>query len=167
MSVLSIGDPGLRAVAAPATAPTPVDPGRERPVDRPPLRLVEPPATRRRPVRVGTGALVVLVIGIFLLAAMHTLVVQAQYELDRVQQEVETRRGELDGLRSEVARLESPNAVVAAAHELGLVSPTERVYLDPVRPDPAVPPAQAATDADVAADGPSATDAAAASSGTP
>ena len=138
MSLLTVGPlrrdlPGGPGVAHNAV-PSVVDPVRER-RQRPPLRLVEPPARPRRRIRVGvvgTGVLAVVLLGIFLLAAVHTLVVQAQFELDRVEQQVEERRGELDGLRLQVAQLESPQAVVRAAVDLGMVNPIDRVYLEPV-----------------------------------
>ncbi|MGY6500219.1 MAG: hypothetical protein ACXIVQ_04870 [Acidimicrobiales bacterium] len=159
MSVLSAGDPRLRggplAAAAPAESVPRRSPAPGRPVERPPLRLVEP-TPRRRPVRVGlvgTVAVALLIGGIFVLAAMHTLVVQAQYELDQVQQDVELRRGELDALRDEVARLESPPAVVAAALDLGLVNPDERVFLDPVRTEVTSPDAVPSDPSDRAASG--------------
>lgn len=133
------------AVAPVATRPEPVRPvAVPRPVgDRPPLRLVEP-AARPRTVRVGllsTLGLVAVFVGLFALAAMHSLVVQAQFELDRVDQSVAQRRGQIEELRVEVARRESPAAVVAAAADLGLVVPEERIYLVPevVEDDPVAP----------------------------
>lgn len=101
---------------------------------RPPLRLVEPPAAPRR-VRVGLVGSVLfglLLLGVFALAAMHTMVVQAQFEIDRIEQRMAERQGTLDDLRLQVATLESPANVTNAAAELGLVTPTERVHLAPV-----------------------------------
>jgi cell division protein FtsL len=107
-------------------------PDEDRPVERPPLRLVEPPARHRvRVGLVGTVMLVVVLIGVFALAAVHTLVVQAQFELDQVEQQVAERRGDLDALRLEVATLESPSAIAEAAATIGLVNPPDRVYLEP------------------------------------
>lgn len=110
-----------------------------RPEVRPPLRLVEPPERRPR-LRLGVvGSVLALTVavGIFALAAAHTLVVQAQFELDRVDQRVAERQGDLEALRLEVARLESPAAITAAARDLGLVTPTDRVHLEPVLTPPA------------------------------
>lgn len=105
-----------------------------RPDSRPPLRLVEPPSTARR-VRVGlVGSILfgLVLVGVFALAAMHTLVVQAQFELDRLDQQMSERQGTLDSLRLQVATLESPAHVAGAAAELGMVTPTDRVHLEPV-----------------------------------
>lgn len=121
-----------RSVAA--TSPTPVGPERRSPQVRPPLRLVEAPAPARR-VRVGlvgSIAFVLILVGVFALAAMHTLVVQAQFEIDRLEQNMAERQGMVDSLRLEVATLEAPAHVARAAAELGMVNPSERVHLEPV-----------------------------------
>lgn len=128
----------LLTTAPPRRAPGRPDavPG-SPPAPRPPLRLVPPPQPERRRPRigvVGTLALGVMLAGIFVLAAVHALVVQAQFDLDRIDQQVVERRGELDALRLEVARLESPQSIADAAAELGLVTPTDRVWLEPVGP---------------------------------
>lgn len=123
---------GARRPASAIPAPRPV-------ADRPPLRLVEPAARPRR-VSVGllsTLCLVAVFVGLFALAAMHSLVVQAQFELDRVDQAVSQRRSQIEERRVEVARLESPAAVVAAATELGLVIPEDRAYIVPEVEEPA------------------------------
>jgi cell division protein FtsL len=128
MSLLTTAPP-RRAAVRPHVAP---QPQREQ---RPPLRLVPPPEPARRRRRVGlvgTLALAVALVGIFALAAVHTLVVQAQFELDRIDQQVVERRGELDALRLEVARLESPQSIADAAADLGMVTPPDRVWLEPV-----------------------------------
>lgn len=101
---------------------------------RPPLRLVEPPAPARR-VRVGLVGSVLfglLLLGVFALATMHTMVVQAQFEIDRLEQRMADRQATLDDLRLQVATLESPANITRAAAELGLVTPPERVHLEPV-----------------------------------
>ncbi len=130
MSPLTALAPARRTAPRPRTEP--------RPETRPPLRLVEPPERRSR-LRlgvVGTVLALTMAIGVFALAAAHTLVVQAQFELDRVDQRVAERQGDLEALRLEVARLESPAAITAAAGELGLVTPPDRVHLEPVLSSP-------------------------------
>jgi hypothetical protein len=115
-----------------------------RPVtERPPLRLVEPHARPRR-LSVGllsTMCLVAVVLGLFALAAMHSLVVQAQFELDRVDQSVADRRSQIEERRVQVAQAESPAAVVAAAELLGMVPATDRFYLVPEATSDDSPPA--------------------------
>ena len=115
-----------------------------RPVtERPPLRLVEPQARPRR-LSVGllsTMCLVAVFLGLFALAAMHSLVVQAQFELDRVDQSVADRRSQIEERRVQVAQAESPAAVVAAAESLGMVPATDRAYLVPEPTPDDSPPA--------------------------
>lgn len=128
MSLLTTSPP--RRALRPDLAPAP------RPQERPPLRLVPPPAPsrRRRVGLLGTLAVVALLVGVFALVAMHALVVQAQFELDRVEERVAEAEGRLHSLRLEVARLESPESIADAAAEIGMVHPADRVWLEPVAP---------------------------------
>lgn len=143
MSVLTTGESrrlaaaaeaaAARAAGVPRRAPGVPAPVRRPAPERPPLRLVEPPA---RPKRLSVGllstlCLVAVFLGLFALAVMHSLVVQAQFELDRLDQTVAGRRDQIDARRVEVARLESPAEVVASARELGMLVPEDRVYLLP------------------------------------
>ncbi|MBK5223144.1 MAG: hypothetical protein JJE52_09770 [Acidimicrobiia bacterium] len=124
MSILSTGAP--RRV----TVPQP-----QREGERPPLRLVEPEVRPRR-VRVGvvgTVGLAAVFVGLFALAAMHSLVVQAQFALDRVEEQVAERHSEIEQRRVQVAQLEAPSAVVDAARGLGMVPPPDRIFLLPSR----------------------------------
>jgi cell division protein FtsL len=126
MSLLTVGDP-RRTHGAAALRPEPAP--RVRP--RPDLRLVAVPRRRLRVGLLSTILIVTLFVGLFALAAMHSLVVQAQFELDRIDEQVATRRDQIDARRVEVAELESPAAIVRAADELGMVSPEDVVYLRP------------------------------------
>lgn len=97
---------------------------------RPALRLVK--HTPRQRLRVGlwsTLSLVAVFAGLLALAAMHSLVVQAQFELEHAQQKVSETRGLIETQRVELARLEAPMAVTSAARDLGMIEPAERVYL--------------------------------------
>lgn len=127
MSLLTAGP--AQGAARHAAAPV-ADPTTTRGRRRTDLRLVEAPARRR--VRVGFVSTIVLATifaGLFSLAAMHSLVVQAQFELDRLDEQVATREDQIDARRVEVAELESPSAIVEAANELGMVDPIDTVYL--------------------------------------
>lgn len=98
--------------------------------ERPTLRLVE--AAPRKQIRVGlwsTLSLVAIFAGLLALAAMHSLVVQAQFELEHVQQQVSETKGLIEAQRVELARLEAPVAVTSAARDLGMIEPEERLYL--------------------------------------
>ncbi|SRR5690606_14167126 len=128
MSLLTTAPP--RRALRPEIAPEP------RRDQRPPLRLVPPPqpARRRRVGLLGTLAVTAVLVGVFALVAMHALVVQAQFELDRLDEQVADTEGQLNSLRLEVARLESPQSIADAAAEIGMVHPTDRVWLEPVAP---------------------------------
>lgn len=108
----------------------------DRRAEPPPLRLVEPevPAPVRRTGLVVTVLVGALFVALLALAAVHTLVVQAQFRLDGLEEQLAERRDRVEELRLEVAERESPEAIVAAAEALGMVRPAERVYLVPVPP---------------------------------
>lgn len=135
MSILTAGDAHRAADPAGRHAAA-TDPARSHGRRRAELRLVEAPARRR--VRVGLVSTLVLatVFGaLFALAAMHSLVVQAQFELDRLDEQVATRQDQIDARRVEVAELESPSAIVEAANALGMVDPADAVYLTTSEPE--------------------------------
>jgi cell division protein FtsL len=126
MSLLTVGDP-QRTHGAAALRPEParhVEP-------RPDLRLVSVPRRRLRVGLLSSVLIVTFFVGLFALAAMHSLVVQAQFELDRIDEQVATRQNQIDARRVEVAEMESPAAIVEAADGLGMVAPDDVVYLRP------------------------------------
>jgi cell division protein FtsL len=121
--------PAVRPPAAAPSAPAP------RPVPRhaPHLELVGPPASRRR-LRTGPtfalGAVLAFAIA-FAVVALQVVLVQGQQRLDQVNTEIAEQTDAYHQLRSDVAELEAPARIVAAATELGLVPPPEVVYLTP------------------------------------
>ena len=97
-------------------------------------------------VRAVIGPLVVFsVVTVFLaallLAGFHSVLVDGQFEVDRLQSRLDDGREQAQVLRMEVARLESPTRILHVAQgRLGMVPPPERVYLPAVLPgDPAQP----------------------------
>jgi cell division protein FtsL len=117
------------------TAPLP---GRgKEPERRPPLRIVRAgelsarARRRRNRLVVGTaGALVVA--GLFALVAFHVMVTQAQFRLDKMDRRAADQQARYQRLRLQVAQLESPDRIVAAAQErLGMVPPPGVTYLSP------------------------------------
>ena len=97
-------------------------------------------------VRAVIGPLVVFsVVTVFLaallLAGFHSVLVDGQFEVDRLQSRLDDGREQAQVLRMEVARLESPRRILHVAQgRLGMVPPPERVYLPAVLPgDPAQP----------------------------
>lgn len=76
-----------------------------------------------------------------LLAGFHSVLVDGQFEVDRLQTRLDDGRERGQVLRMEVARLESPSRILYVAQgRLGMVPPPQRVYLPAVLPgDPAQP----------------------------
>lgn len=112
--------------AAPGAAP-------ER---RPSLRVVDETrlraAARQRRMRVlMIVAGIVTVVSIFALASFHAMLLANQGRLDQLHREVAAERAEYEALRQEVAELESPDRIVTAAEELGMVPPDEITWLVP------------------------------------
>lgn len=129
-------DPGLRRL--PASRP------------RPPLRLVDDrrlqlAIRRRRARRLATGAVVLAATLLLALAGSHAVLVSNQVRVDRLEQEVADVQARHQELRLEVARLEAPERIVAAATErLGMVPPDTVTYLP--GPEETAPGADPATD---------------------
>jgi len=104
---------------------------------RPNLRVVAPgelsPRARRRRARILAALTAALVLaGLFGLVAFHVALTEGQLQLDRLQQRATDERDEYDRRRLQVAELEAPERVVAAAQQrLGMVSPPGVTYLSP------------------------------------
>jgi cell division protein FtsL len=74
----------------------------------------------------------VSILGVLLLMAMfHALIVQGQRELDRMNGDIETATSVNDRLQLELAQMEAPERIVAAARSYGMVDAPEVVYLSP------------------------------------
>lgn len=123
--------PVRRAAPAPETAAPPAGPDL-RVVDR----YERPPATRRAHARL-TALLLMLVVGaaLFGLVTSHVALTQGQFRLDDLRQRADAEQDRYERLRLQVAELESPGRIVAAAQErLGMVPPPGVTYLSPVGP---------------------------------
>lgn len=112
---------------------------------RAPLQLVDDgrrrAVARRRRLRAAAVAGALLVVAsLFGVVVCHAMLVSGQGRLDRLQQEVVEEQVRYQALRREVAELEAPGRIVAAAHALGMVSPEEITYLKPIEGAPAPPP---------------------------
>jgi cell division protein FtsL len=71
-------------------------------------------------------------IALFGVVIAHVLLMQGQFELEAMQHQAAKQQAEYDRLRLQVAELESPERIVAAAQErLGMVSPPKITYLAP------------------------------------
>lgn len=85
---------------------------------------------RRLLVSVCTFITVVLAFGV---VAAQVFVAQNQNRLDNVNQQFRAEQARYDNLRYQVAQLESPERIVAAAHDrLGMVEPGHVTYVAPV-----------------------------------
>lgn len=108
---------------------------------RPDLRVVRPvdPAVKaRRRARLVTTLLATLACaGLFAIVGLRAVLAQGQAEVDRLAEQVERVEADQQRLRLQVAELESPGAIVAAARDrLGMVT------VAPVAHLPAVPVAR-------------------------
>jgi cell division protein FtsL len=130
--------------AAPAHLPErrahPTPAPRRKPTSRPDhLRVVRP--SERRRARLSPKAAVVLTGLLFALlfavAIAQTILVQGQVRLDELDAQLTTEQARYQELRRDVAELESPDRIVAAAKDQGMVAPTDLVYLQPSIPDAA------------------------------
>jgi cell division protein FtsL len=139
-----------RGATAPARRP------KAQPQPRPRLRVVPPdyvpPRIRRRRARlvlVGCGTLFAL--GLLAIASLHVVLAQGQFELERLETRAAAEQAKYDRLRLQVAELEAPERVVAAAQQrLGMVPAPGVTYLSPEGPM-ADEPARQHRDGDVPA----------------
>jgi cell division protein FtsL len=122
----------LRGSAVPQPRRTPAT--RER---RPQLRVVHEPAPRQ----ISLAVITVLVVGgifamLFGLVVVHTMLLQNQQRLDKLDQQVSDAQGEYQARRLEVAQLEAPQRIIdVATHKLGMVPPDGTTYLTPTAND--------------------------------
>jgi cell division protein FtsL len=128
-----------RGAAAVAVAPAPSPGPRPRPEARPDhLRVVAPSERARRGLTPARAVLLtaLLFATLFAVAVAHTMLVQGQVKLDRIDAELAVEQARYQQLRKDVAELESPARIVEAAHQQGMVTPDDLVYLQPAAPDP-------------------------------
>lgn len=119
----------LTAAAPARRRPSPSPPPAVRRKRAAPLEAIEPARSTMR--MLGTAALV-SILGVLLLMAMfHALIVQGQRELDRMNTDIETATSVNDRLQLELAQMEAPERIVAAARSYGMVDAPEVVYLSP------------------------------------
>ena len=123
-------DEGTEPLAAAAASPAPARPDKEE--QRRHLRLVENQAKRRAGRRrllvilgIASAAVVCLA-----LVALHVLIAENQFRLDRLQQQAATEQASYEKLRLQVAQLEAPARIVSQAEgQLGMVQPASVNYL--------------------------------------
>lgn len=153
---------GTALAPAPLRRPGPTRPGTARPAEAPVrrhLRVVAPADRVRRRLTPATGVLLtgLLFVTLFLIAIAHTLLVQGQLRLDGLDADLRVEQARYQVLRTKVAEMESPARVVAAAEQLGMVTPEDLVYLQPAAPQATLPPEVSTSDVGLASSGPNAT----------
>ena len=118
-----------------------------RPARAPHLRVVPRDyrslqARQRRARRLGTLAVVLVGVMVFGLVVAHVALGQGQLRLDRLTARAAADEARNERLQLEVAQLESPERIVAAAQErLGMVPPPGVTYLSAEGPVNAPSPA--------------------------
>ena len=102
------------------------------------LRVVKPAERVRRRLTPATGVLCtgLLFVTLFAIAIAHALLVQGQIRLEGFDAKLSVEQARYEELRKEVAEMESPSRVVAAAQGLGMVAPDDLVYLQPGADEP-------------------------------
>lgn len=104
---------------------------------RPDLRVVHP-GPRRRAGRVGTVAGIALFVALFGLAAFQTVLIKNQARIDDLDRRIDVAQAESQTLARQVAELESPARITAAARDrLGMIDPGSVTYLLPAADDDA------------------------------
>ncbi len=74
------------------------------------------------------------------LAAFHSVLVQGQLHLDRLDTQIVQEQERETQLRLQVAQLGAPARIMVAAGDQGMVSPDDRKFLASVIPGTVVPP---------------------------
>ena len=130
------GTRGAAASAAPRFDPQPRPRREDVAAPQAPrhLRLVDPAEVRRRRVTRLCAAVLVAAVcaGLFSIVVLRVLLAQGQAQVDRLQASVDSETATEQRLGLQVAELESPAQIVAAARaRLGMVTPTSVVSLNP------------------------------------
>ena len=138
------------AVASPGTL-EPRQPPAERPTH---LRVVAPAERVRRRLTPATAVLLTAALFAMLLAVavVQAVLVQGQVRLDALDAQLTAEQARYQELRKDVAELESPARIVDAAHQQGMVAPTDLLYLQPPALEPSVVDATTAGDTELAVD---------------
>lgn len=145
--MLTAQPPTITPTRRASSRPQEVEP---RSVSTAPLRVVDDrelaEARRQARARQLAGLAVVgVALGLFGVVVAHVMLMQGQFELQRLQDRSTESRAQYDRLRLQVSELESPNRIVAVAQQkLGMVSPPNITYLAPTS-EPAAQPATVAT----------------------
>jgi cell division protein FtsL len=78
----------------------------------------------------------VFLFAVFGVVVAHVLLTQRQFRLDGLEQKAATEEARYERLRLQVAELEAPDRVIAAAQQLGMVPPATVTYVSSTRATP-------------------------------
>jgi cell division protein FtsL len=109
---------------------------------RPKLRSADPPRSRLAGVattlrsgnllgRIGTLTAVALFVAVFGIVVFQALLVQGQARLDHLNSQIAIQQQDAKQLKSQLATLDAPGRIVAAAQAHGMVDAGDVVYLAP------------------------------------
>ncbi len=111
-------------------APARAVPRRSAPAGRPRHLRVVRSSPRRRFRLTMFIAVVVSLVAVFGLVAFNVFLVQSQFKLEQIEQQLDVERQEFERLRLETAHLSSPERILALARqELGMVDPVTVTHL--------------------------------------
>ncbi|MFP5254328.1 MAG: hypothetical protein ACLGI8_00575 [Acidimicrobiia bacterium] len=127
---------GTALAAAPVRRQPRPAPRRTEVAPRRHLRVVGPAEQVRRRLTPKAGVVLTALtfVTLLLVTVAHTLLVQGQIHLDELDAQLRVEQARYQELRKDVAEMESPSRIVAAAEELGMVMPEDLVYLQPPAP---------------------------------
>ncbi len=132
----------VRAIDLGRSSPRPTPRGGTRPASvttrspRPSIQVRSRRQGRRLLITATTTLTVILAFGV---AVAHVIVAQNQDRLDKLNRRLDAEQTRYEKLRFQLAELESPERVVATAHNrLGMVEPTQVKYVPPVVANPTV-----------------------------
>lgn len=125
---------GVAAARVSLRTASPSEPGRWQP-NRPPLRLIDTQASARqqtgRQRLLLRAGLAISALMVFAAVAFHVVLVQSQFKLEGHERAAKDEEMRYERLRLEVARLASPERIVAeATGRLAMTVPREVEYLD-------------------------------------
>ncbi len=125
---------GALAAALPDLTPR----RREAERERPDLRVVEAEPRRLPRWKIGGVAGLILFLALFAVAGAQTFIIQGQRHLDEVNARIATEQTDAEALRMQLAELQSPERITAAAaDQLGMIPAPTPVYIVPRADDDA------------------------------
>ncbi len=131
-----------RPVLSPRSVPGPARPLKAAP-RRAPLQVVRPDTRIRTVGAIGSTVVLIGFATLFILAAVHAMLVQGQAQIDAINSENAVLEAEVTRAIAALATADSPEGLASQAAAAGLVESASLVMLPPVSegalPSPATP----------------------------